>query len=154
MWQELLGQLTAGSRKALARSISLVENEREGYLQFLASLPRGGAPVIGITGPPGAGKSTLVDGLIGAMTQEGRTVAVLCVDPSSPFHLGAVLGDRIVPGTVIQFDEYFNYPGWRDGEYKAWSEFARARHVEFEYLGYCDRHEQVAVRVVSIGAAE
>jgi hypothetical protein len=65
-----------------------------------------------------------------------------------------VLGDRIVPGTVIQFDEYFNYPGWLDGEFKAWSEFVEARQVKFEYLGYCDRNEQVAVRVLEVGAGK
>jgi hypothetical protein len=68
-----------------------------------------------------------------------------------------LLGDRIRPGTVIQFDDYFNYPGWQsDGEYKAFEEFVRARRVTFEYLGYCgdgapvqDIH-QVSVRILSI----
>jgi hypothetical protein len=64
-----------------------------------------------------------------------------------------ILGDRIVPGTVIQFDEYFNYPGWQTkGEYKAFQEFCEARQIKFEYLGYCDQHEQLAVRIVSVGA--
>ena len=63
-----------------------------------------------------------------------------------------LLGDRIVPGTVIQFDEYFNYPGWQEGEYKAFCEFVESRQVEFEYLGYCARHEQVSVRVVQVGS--
>lgn len=63
-----------------------------------------------------------------------------------------LLGDRIVPGTVIQFDEYFNYPGWQEGEYKAFQEFVESRQVEFEYLGYCDQHEQVSVRVVRVGS--
>jgi hypothetical protein len=64
-----------------------------------------------------------------------------------------ILADRIVPGTVIQFDEYFNYPGWQSGEYKAFEEFVNARQVEFEYLGYCDKHEQVAVRILAVGEA-
>jgi hypothetical protein len=64
-----------------------------------------------------------------------------------------ILGDRIVPGTVIQFDEYFNYPGWQGGEHKAFTEFVQARNVKFEYLGYCDVHEQVAVRILSIGSS-
>jgi hypothetical protein len=62
-----------------------------------------------------------------------------------------ILGDRIVPGTVIQFDEYFNYPGWQDGEYKAFIEFVESRKIEFEYLGYCHRHEQVSVRILQVG---
>src|SRR5688572_25717615 len=60
MWQQLLGQIIKGDSKALARSISLVENEQEGYENLLASLPHAGpSKIIGITGPPGAGKSTI-----------------------------------------------------------------------------------------------
>jgi len=84
-----------GDVKALARSISLVENEQSGYEAFLQSLSSTSTKIIGITGPPGAGKSTLVDSLIGLLVNSGKKVAVLCVDPSSPFNLGAVLGDRI-----------------------------------------------------------
>jgi len=84
-----------GDIKALARSISLVENEISGYEELLQALPSAGSRIIGITGPPGAGKSTLVDSLMNFLVSEGKKVAVLCVDPSSPFNLGAVLGDRI-----------------------------------------------------------
>lgn len=104
MWQQLLLQLQAGDRRALARCISLVENEQEGYMAFLQSLPALQAPVIGITGPPGAGKSSLVDALIGALTGAGKKVGVICVDPSSPFNQGAVLGDR------IRMNRWFNHP--------------------------------------------
>ena len=96
MAQELLTKLQNGDFKTLARSISLVENEAGGYEELLQSLPANMTiPVIGITGPPGAGKSTLADALIGELVNAGKKVAVLCVDPSSPFNLGAVLGDRI-----------------------------------------------------------
>lgn len=96
MWQQLLQQLTKGNIKALARSITFVENEQPEYETFLQALPaNSAATIIGITGPPGAGKSTLVDGLIKELVEKGKKVAVLCVDPSSPFNLGAVLGDRI-----------------------------------------------------------
>src|SRR4026207_2192726 len=96
MAQELLTKLRNGDIKSLARSISLVENEAGGYEELLQSLPPNiTIPVIGITGPPGAGKSTLADALIGELVNAGKKVAVLCVDPSSPFNLGEVLGDRI-----------------------------------------------------------
>lgn len=61
-----------------------------------------------------------------------------------------LLGDRIVPGTVIQFDEFFNYPGWMQGEYKAFMEFCAARNAQVEYLGYTANDEQVAVRIAGI----
>lgn len=96
MWQSLQNDFLAGNKRALARCISLVENEAEGYEQFLASLPSNhSTKIIGITGPPGAGKSTLTDGLIENFSAQGKSVAVLCIDPSSPFNFGAILGDRI-----------------------------------------------------------
>ena len=88
-------QIAKRDVKSLARTISFIENEQEGYQDLLLALPPGRAVVVGITGPPGAGKSTLTDALIGAMVNNGKRVAVICVDPSSPFNLGAVLGDRI-----------------------------------------------------------
>jgi LAO/AO transport system kinase len=104
MWSHLVNHITAQEVKSLARAISLIENEVEGYQDFLQQLPTGKTPVTGITGPPGAGKSTLVDALIGTWVAEGKKVAVLCVDPSSPFHLGALLGDR------IRMSEWYNEP--------------------------------------------
>jgi LAO/AO transport system kinase len=104
MWQELLQQMQQGNVKALARSISLVENEFPGYEELLKKLPSSSAKIIGITGPPGAGKSTLVDAIIGLLINTGKKVAVLCVDPSSPFNLGAVLGDR------IRMNDWYTHP--------------------------------------------
>lgn len=95
MWEELLSQITSGNIKSLARAITFIENEQEGYETFLQSLPANNTRIIGLTGPPGAGKSTLADALIGKLVETGKKVAVLCVDPSSPFNLGAILGDRI-----------------------------------------------------------
>ena len=104
MWQQLLTGIQQNDQRSLARSISLVENEVTGYENLLQQLPVGHAAVTGITGPPGAGKSTLVDALIHYWVQSNKRVGVLCVDPSSPFNLGAVLGDR------IRMSEWYNHP--------------------------------------------
>ncbi len=103
-WSELLSQLQQGDIKSLARAITLVENEFPGYESLLRALPGSSTKIVGITGPPGAGKSTLVDGLIGLICAKGKKVAVLCVDPSSPFNLGAVLGDR------IRMSDWYDHP--------------------------------------------
>ena len=94
-WKAYKKLIANADVKALARSISLVENELEGYESLLISLPACTTPVIGITGPPGAGKSTLTDALIEVILAENKSVAVICVDPSSAFNYGALLGDRI-----------------------------------------------------------
>jgi len=104
MDHQLIQQLHNGDVKALARAISLIENEREGYEELLRELADNGSNVIGITGPPGAGKSTLADAIIGEWVAVGKKVAVLCVDPSSPFNLGALLGDR------IRMSEWYTHP--------------------------------------------
>jgi len=93
----LLAGLQAGQTAALARAISVVENRRPGFERLLADVHRslGRARRIGITGPPGAGKSTLVERLVAAYRQAGFRVAVVAVDPTSPFTGGALLGDRI-----------------------------------------------------------
>src|SRR5918998_1133649 len=93
----LISELVAGKPAALARAISVVENGRPGFEQLLAQVHRslGKARRIGITGPPGAGKSTLVERLVTAYRASSLKVAVIAVDPTSPFTGGALLGDRI-----------------------------------------------------------
>ena len=97
-------KILLGDDKAIARGISLIENEVTGYEELLNSLPLRNIPVIGITGPPGAGKSTLIDLMIDELITDGKKIAVLCIDPSSPFRLGALLGDR------IRMSKWYNHP--------------------------------------------
>ncbi len=103
----LAQRLLDGDRRALARAISLVEDDDPAGWELVREVyPRTGrASVVGITGAPGAGKSTLVAALIRRRRAAGRTVAVLSVDPSSPFTHGALLGDR------IRLTEHFLDPG-------------------------------------------
>jgi LAO/AO transport system kinase len=91
--------------RSLARAISYIENGVGDYSMQLAKLPPSSAKIIGITGPPGAGKSTLTDALIGQFINDTKTIAVLCVDPSSAFYFGALLGDR------IRMSDWYNHPG-------------------------------------------
>ena len=104
MWSAYLEQIQQGHVKSLARCISLVENAVPGYESLMQLLPPSNTPIIGITGPPGAGKSTLTDALIHHWVTAGKRVGVLCVDPSSPFNLGALLGDR------IRMSDWYNHP--------------------------------------------
>jgi LAO/AO transport system kinase len=94
---DLTDRMLRGDRFALAKLITQVENRHPGSIAVLSRIQDrcGRAAVIGITGPPGAGKSTLVDKLVAALRARGKSVGVVAVDPSSPFSGGAVLGDRI-----------------------------------------------------------
>ncbi len=99
----LLSDLLDGEHRALARTISKIEDRAPGYRRLVSSLydHTGGADVIGITGSPGAGKSTLVDKLAETYRDRGETVGIIAIDPSSPFSGGAVLGDRIRMASTI-----------------------------------------------------
>jgi LAO/AO transport system kinase len=106
---QLAADLRAGRVAALARAISLVENARPGFERILSGLHSslGRARRIGITGPPGAGKSTLAERLVTAYRAQGLKVAVVAVDPTSPFTGGALLGDRIRMESVALDDGVF-----------------------------------------------
>ena len=94
---ELLRGAAAGERLPLARLLTAIENDVPGLRQILPSLFTAGkgAHLVGITGPPGSGKSTLVNALIGEWRRRGQRVGVIAVDPSSPYTGGAIMGDRI-----------------------------------------------------------
>ncbi|MGB9953353.1 methylmalonyl Co-A mutase-associated GTPase MeaB [Haloarcula marismortui] len=94
---DLVADLLAGKHSALARVITQIENRSPGYREIISDLHQhtGTADVVGVTGSPGAGKSTLVDKVAATYRERGQTVGVIAIDPSSPFSGGAVLGDRI-----------------------------------------------------------
>jgi LAO/AO transport system kinase len=101
----LLNLLKSGDFKTIGRCITMVENDLPGSDTLLTSINiNKNVPIIGITGPPGAGKSSIVNGMLDELLAEGKRIGILAVDPTSPFNLGSILGDR------VRMSEHFNNP--------------------------------------------
>jgi len=102
---QIIENLASGNIKTIAKTLSMVENQLSGAAELLLQLSFSkNIPIIGITGPPGAGKSSLVNSCIAHLLVENKKIAVLAVDPSSPFNYGSLLGDR------IRMQSHFNNP--------------------------------------------
>jgi LAO/AO transport system kinase len=148
----LAQRLLDGDRRALARAISLVEDDRpEGWALVKEVYPHtGSAAVVGFTGPPGVGKSTLIGAVTRAQREAGRSVGVLSIDPSSPFTHGALLGDR------IRLSEHFLDPGVfirsmaNRGALGGLSEAALQAALLLDAAG----REDVFIETVGVGQAE
>jgi len=97
MPKDILNNLKLKDSRTISRSISMVENKVDGHLDFLSTIfpHTGNAYRIGITGPPGSGKSTITDQLVKLIIEKKLSVAIIAIDPSSPFNGGAILGDRV-----------------------------------------------------------
>jgi len=149
---ELGERALAGDRGALARLLTLIDDDAPGARAAAARIAghAGRAWVVGVTGVPGSGKSTLVDALLGAWLAEGHTVAVVAIDPSSPVSGGAVLGDRIRMGANAADERVFIRSFSARGELGGLSRAARAAVDCFDACGF----DRIVVETVGTGQSE
>jgi len=148
----LADRALGGDRRSLARLLTLIDDGSAGADEAAARLSQraGRAWVVGITGVPGSGKSTLVDALLGVWLAQGHTVAVIAIDPSSPVSGGAVLGDRIRMGANAAHPNVFIRSFSARGELGGLSRAARAAVDAFDACGF----DRVIVETVGTGQSE
>jgi LAO/AO transport system kinase len=148
----LAQRLLDGDRRALARGITLIENDRpEGWELVKEVYPHtGNAAIVGFTGPPGVGKSTLIGAVTKVRREEGRTVGVLSIDPSSPFTHGALLGDRIRLGEHFLDKGVFIRSMANSGALGGLSEAALQAALLLDAAG----RQDVFIETVGVGQAE
>lgn len=147
----LLSAIKQGKVKELAKAITVVENELQGHEEILMNLvPNPTCHLIGITGPPGAGKSTLINALLYNWTQDHKRVAVLSVDPSSPFNYGALLGDRIRMSDFYLNDNVFIRSLATRGSLGG----LNAKIIEISDLVRAANFDYVIIETVGVGQSE
>ncbi len=148
----LVQKILEGDRRALARMITLLENRDPEANNLLQELyPQGGnAYTVGITGPPGAGKSTLTDKLVKAVRKTGVRVAVIAVDPTSPFSGGAILGDRVRMGDISADSNVFIRSMGSRGHIGGISEATAAAAAVLDAAGY----GVIFIETVGVGQSE
>lgn len=149
---DLVERLLAGEKRALARAISLVENGDPAGAELVAELyPRtGSARIVGFTGPPGVGKSTLIGALVAELRGRARRVAVLSIDPSSPFTRGALLGDRIRLSEHFLDDDVFIRSMASRGALGGLAEAALQAALVMDAAGF----DEILLETVGVGQAE
>lgn len=149
---DLVGGILSGNRRALARGITLVENGEDEKYDLLARLHphTGKSRIVGVTGAPGAGKSSLVDQMIKGYRKRGQTVGVIAVDPSSPFSGGALLGDRIrMQENTLDPGVFIRSMGTR-GSLGGLARAAREAVTLFDAFGF----DVIIVETVGVGQSE
>ncbi len=149
---ELLEKAKAGNKPSIARLISIVEEGTPESAAVLREiyLETGGARLIGVTGPPGSGKSTLTDKLVKACRNKGKTVGVIAVDPTSPFTGGAILGDRIrMSGIALDEGVFIRSMGTRG----SLGGVSKATHNAIKVLDYAG-FDYIFIETVGVGQSE
>lgn len=149
---ELVERARQGDLRAIARIISMAENELPESIEIIKELYRytGKAYIVGITGPPGSGKSTLTDKLVKEIRKKGKTAAILAVDPSSPFTGGAILGDRIrMSDLSLDPGVYIRSMGTR-GKLGG---LAQSTHYAVKILDACG-FDYIFIETVGVGQSE
>jgi LAO/AO transport system kinase len=148
----LLEKFRNGDVRALARLISHVENRHDGYQEILSRVfpDSGHAYKIGLTGPPGAGKSTLVDRLTEQLVADGKKVGIIAVDPSSPFTGGAFLGDRIRMTDLIGQENVFIRSMATRGSSGGLAQATRDVNVLYDAFGF----DYIMIETVGVGQVE
>jgi LAO/AO transport system kinase len=137
--------------KLLARHLTQVENDLPGADALLKGLEfKSNVPVIGLTGPPGAGKSTLVNALIAELLKENKKIAVLAVDPTSPFNMGSLLGDR------IRMTSHFNHPDVfiRSVATRGWVGGLSVKTMEMTDVLKAAGFDTIIIETVGVGQSE